>query len=160
METSSEPAEKKPRTLAPGKDFPGVGVGAFVFDENGRILLVKRSANSRVEPGTWARPGGAVEFGESCEAALERELLEETGLRICSPEVLDVTSNINGKTHWVAIGYVAKLVSGCLPSDAVNREPHKHDALEWFALDEVPQPIACFTADGIEKLRRQRKQLS
>lgn len=157
----SSPSTVQPisdRHLSPGKDYPGVGVGAFVFDTEGRVLLVKRSTNSRVEPGTWARPGGAVEFGETCEAALEREFLEETGLRITSPELLDVTSQVTSTSHWVAIGYTALLADGCVPEDAVNREPHKHDAIEWFCLDKLPQPLASFTVAGLQKLIAQQRE--
>mmetsp|Transcript_33331 Transcript_33331/g.75996 ORF Transcript_33331/g.75996 Transcript_33331/m.75996 type:complete len:169 (+) Transcript_33331:56-562(+) len=142
--------------LRPGIDHIGVGVGAFVFDDDGRVLLVKRSDTSRTAPGTWSRPGGAVEYGEHCEVALAREIEEETGLRICSPSVLDVSSDLSaGGPHWVSIGYVAKLSPGCRPSDAVNREPHKHSALGWFALDALPAPLANFTQAGIDKLAAQ-----
>jgi 8-oxo-dGTP diphosphatase len=57
-----------------------VGVAALIRDENGRILLVHRTY-SRDEP--WAMPGGWLERGDNgMESALERELYEETGLRV------------------------------------------------------------------------------
>jgi 8-oxo-dGTP diphosphatase len=57
----------------------GVGVAALIRDERGRILLVHRTY-SRDEP--WALPGGWLEGTEAIERTLERELLEETGLRV------------------------------------------------------------------------------
>eukprot|EP00747_Dinoflagellata_sp_TGD_P168872 gnl/TRDRNA2_/TRDRNA2_196309_c0_seq1.p1 gnl/TRDRNA2_/TRDRNA2_196309_c0~~gnl/TRDRNA2_/TRDRNA2_196309_c0_seq1.p1 ORF type:complete len:211 (+),score=39.59 gnl/TRDRNA2_/TRDRNA2_196309_c0_seq1:43-675(+) len=150
--------EQHGKALVPGKDYPGVGVGAWVFDAQDRVLLVKRSSKSRNEPGTWSRPGGAVEFGETCEEALAREMLEETNLSIACPKVLDVTSQVvAGKTHWVAIGYIAELAPGCSAADAQNREPDKHDALEWFSLDALPSPLASFCVEGVEKLRCARR---
>ena len=56
-----------------------VGVAALIRDERGRILLVQRTY-SRDEP--WALPGGWLEGKEPIERALERELREETGLRV------------------------------------------------------------------------------
>ena len=57
-----------------------VGVAAFIRDQEGRILLVHRTY-SRDEP--WAMPGGWLERGDrGLDAALERELREETGLRV------------------------------------------------------------------------------
>lgn len=55
-------------------------VGAIVHDARGRLLLVRR----RNDPGRglWSVPGGRVEAGESVAAAVEREVLEETGLRV------------------------------------------------------------------------------
>lgn len=57
----------------------GVGLAALIRDERGRILLVHRTY-SKDEP--WALPGGWLESGESVDRALEREMREETGLRI------------------------------------------------------------------------------
>jgi 8-oxo-dGTP diphosphatase len=55
-------------------------VGAVVHDTRGRLLLIRRGH----EPsrGLWSVPGGRVEPGETPEAAVEREVLEETGLRV------------------------------------------------------------------------------
>ena len=55
-------------------------VGAVVHDAAGRLLLIRRGR----EPsrGSWSLPGGRVEAGESPEEAVEREVLEETGLRV------------------------------------------------------------------------------
>jgi 8-oxo-dGTP pyrophosphatase MutT (NUDIX family) len=55
-------------------------VGAVVFDANGRLLVVRR--RHAPAAGQWSLPGGRVEPGESQAAAVEREVLEETGLRV------------------------------------------------------------------------------
>jgi 8-oxo-dGTP diphosphatase len=56
-----------------------IGVAALIRDERGRVLLVHRTY-SREEP--WALPGGWLEGREGIERTLERELMEETGLRV------------------------------------------------------------------------------
>ena len=48
-----------------------------VVDEQGRVLLIRRSDNDN-----WALPGGAMDLGESLPAAAVRETLEETGVRV------------------------------------------------------------------------------
>ena len=65
---------------------PILGVGAVVLDR-GRVLLVKRGH----EPlkGEWSLPGGAVDAGETLEAAVQRELLEKTDLIVVVEPVID-----------------------------------------------------------------------
>ena len=55
-------------------------VGAVVRDDTGRLLLIRRGH----EPsrGLWSLPGGRVEPGETLEAAVAREVREETGLEV------------------------------------------------------------------------------
>jgi 8-oxo-dGTP diphosphatase len=53
-------------------------VGAVVHDAAGRLLLVRRG--SEPGKGLWSLPGGRVESGETIARAVEREVLEETGL--------------------------------------------------------------------------------
>ena len=55
-------------------------VGAVVHDPQGRLLLIRRAR----EPsrGLWSLPGGRVEPGETLTEAVEREVLEETGLEV------------------------------------------------------------------------------
>ena len=55
-------------------------VGAVVFDERGRLLLVKR-ANPPAQ-GKWSLPGGRQEPDESPEEGVVREVREETGLKV------------------------------------------------------------------------------
>jgi ADP-ribose pyrophosphatase YjhB (NUDIX family) len=57
---------------------PIVGVGAVVFDREGRVLLVERGKPPGV--GLWSLPGGRLEPRETLVQAVAREVREETGL--------------------------------------------------------------------------------
>lgn len=61
-------------------------VGAVVLDTSGRLLVVRRKHEPAA--GRWSLPGGRVESGESLTAAVEREVREETGLRVQVGEVI------------------------------------------------------------------------
>jgi 8-oxo-dGTP diphosphatase len=70
---ASEPGAESARSVVPC-------VGALVHDATGRLLLIRRG--HAPHEGLWSVPGGRVEADESLEAAVEREVLEETGLRV------------------------------------------------------------------------------
>ena len=55
-------------------------VGAIVHDRARRLLLIRRGQDPG--RGLWSVPGGRVEPGETAAGAVEREVLEETGLRV------------------------------------------------------------------------------
>ncbi|MCT4552390.1 MAG: NUDIX domain-containing protein [Alphaproteobacteria bacterium] len=60
-------------------------VRALVFSRNkGKVFLIKRTKKDR--PVYWTYPGGHVEDGETVQETLEREILEELGIRICKVE--------------------------------------------------------------------------
>lgn len=59
-------------------------VGAVVHDASGRLLLIRRGHEP--SKGRWSLPGGRVEAGESAAEAVEREVLEETGLVVRAGE--------------------------------------------------------------------------
>lgn len=65
-----------------GTDFIGIGAGALVFNDHGKVLIAKRGKNVRNESGKWEFPGGAVKFGEKCEDTVKREMIEEYGIKI------------------------------------------------------------------------------
>ena len=67
---------------------------------DGSILLIRRGRSPQA--GRWSVPGGHVEPGETPEAAVVRELAEETGLTgVCGPVVVDVTMDIEGRSYWI-----------------------------------------------------------
>ncbi len=97
-------------------DAPLVGVGAAVFDEQGRVLLVRRGRPPRA--GHWGLPGGLLELGETLEAGVRREVAEECGIEIAvggvagvfEPIILDDAGRI--EYHYVVIDYWARLAGG------------------------------------------------
>lgn len=86
---------------------PLVTVDAVV-EQQDRVLLVRRGR----EPfrGSWALPGGFVEYGERTEEAVAREVMEETGVAIELEGLLGVYSDAHRdpRGHVVSICYVAK----------------------------------------------------
>jgi 8-oxo-dGTP diphosphatase len=99
-------------------DRPLLGVGALIFRRN-RVLLVQRGK----EPlkGYWSLPGGLVETGERLEAAIEREVAEETGLQVRALYLAEVFQRImrdaegRAEYHYVLADYVCRAPRGVEP---------------------------------------------
>jgi ADP-ribose pyrophosphatase YjhB (NUDIX family) len=68
-----------------------VGVDAAIFDDQQRVLLIRRA-----DSGRWALPGGWVDPGETAEQALDREVREETALAVEVGELIAVNSQLPG----------------------------------------------------------------
>ena len=68
-----------------------VGCGAIIEDEDGRILLQKRT-----DRGTWGIPGGLLEIGDTFESTVKREIKEETGLLIRDLQLFGIYSGEKG----------------------------------------------------------------
>jgi 8-oxo-dGTP diphosphatase len=128
---------------------PIVGVGAAIVLETGAVVLVKRKHEPAA--GTWSLPGGAVELGETVEAAVARESLEETGLTVEVGPVIEVVDRIlvgeDGRVayHFVVVDYLCRPRGGILStgSDAeavVAADPAALDAYDLT--DAVKRVIA------------------
>lgn len=124
-----------------GQDYTGVTVVYLCHDGKGNVLLNKRSANCRDEHNTWDPGSGALEFEDTVEHTLRKEIDEEYCTDVLDYEFLgyrDVHREHNGlKTHWIALDFKVRIDK----EKVSNGEPHKFDAVEWFTLDKLPTPL-------------------
>jgi len=103
-------------------------VGAVAV-RDGALLLVRRGHEP--EAGRWSLPGGRVEAGETLAQALEREVLEETGLEVRCGALLGWVERIGPGHHFVILDFFVEAASGALRAGG--------DATEaaWVALPVV-----------------------
>ncbi|MGB8264260.1 MAG: NUDIX domain-containing protein [Dehalococcoidales bacterium] len=122
-----------------GVDYIGVGVGAIIVDNQGRLFLARRGSKAKNERGLWEFPGGSVEFGETMAAALQREMREEFGIEITVGKLLDVVDHIlkAERQHWVSPTFLCTIASG----EPEIKEPEKCAEIGWFRPDAVPQEL-------------------
>lgn len=121
---------------------PQVGVGVLVFNKEGQVVLGRRK-NSHgagrlsllcvifvlwgyltILLGTWAFPGGHLEFGESFEDCAAREVLEETGLEVSDIHFLTTTNDVmveDGK-HYIIFSWVVPFLGTISNLRSVMRE--------------------------------------
>ena len=113
---------------------PVLGVGALIF-EGEKVLLVERG-NEPLK-GWWSLPGGGVETGERLEAAMRREVREETGLAVEIVRVAEIFERLMAdeegrcEYHYVLIDYECRVVGGELQAGDDSA------AVRWFGLEEL-----------------------
>jgi ADP-ribose pyrophosphatase YjhB (NUDIX family) len=106
-----------------------IGVRAVVFDDAGRVFLVKHS----YMPG-WYLPGGGVEIGETLLAALARELSEEGNITLAeTPQIFAIYLNRNTSRRDHVALYIVRSFHQEPPTP--NREIIGHG---FFATDSLP----------------------
>jgi ADP-ribose pyrophosphatase YjhB (NUDIX family) len=111
---------------------PIVAVGAIVFDQAGRALLVERARPPGA--GLWTVPGGKVELGETLVQAVVREVLEETGIVVEVGALACVVERIGEGYHYVILDYCARPLGGHLEAASDVRSAKFMDPSELVGL--------------------------
>jgi ADP-ribose pyrophosphatase len=137
-------------------DAPRVAVGAVVFNEM-RVLLVLRKQTPA--EGLWAIPGGSVNLGETLQEAAEREVLEETGLRIKAGdviynfEVIERDDRGDVRYHYVILDLAAQL----LDTAQTPRAADDVADVGWFTLADVVRtdlPVSETTRELLKEIMK------
>lgn len=133
-----------------GKDYIGVGVGAFIINENNELLLQKRAVPA--EKDRWCIPGGRVEMFETLEDTVIREAKEETDLDVKIISMMGVCNHIikEENAHWVAVSYLCEIENG----EPRIMEPDKASDMKWFPLDNLPEKITITTKKALEDYKK------
>lgn len=137
----------------PGSDFIGVNCTFFCHDGKGRLLMHKRSQNCRDEVGRWDCGAGAMEFGETFEQTVRREIKEEYGtkpikIKYCGFDNV-IRHNKSRQTHWIAVIFAVQVD----PKKVKNLEPHKLEQLGWFSSKKLPHPLHSMFISHLRKVQ-------
>ncbi|MFE5158113.1 NUDIX hydrolase [Streptomyces sp. NPDC056697] len=104
-----------------------MSVAGVIVDDAGRALLIKRRDN-----GKWEPPGGVLEREETIPDALQREVLEETGIKIALPATLTgIYKNMTG--------LIVSMVFRCKALDGTPTTGAETRALRWATREEVTE---------------------
>lgn len=118
------------------ESYPRIGVAAIIKRGDKILMGLRKGAHGN---GTWSFPGGHLEFNETFECCVIREVKEETGLEVCGTRFVTATNDImtdDGK-HYVTIFMEVLIDEG----EPVVCEPHRCDCWEWFDIDRMPKNV-------------------
>lgn len=111
---------------------PALASVAAVIELDGRLLILERSDGLGID-----LPGGLVRWGESAEKAVQREVHEETGLRVMPRHVIGIFSEPSRDPRFgsVCIAYACDVLDGALRASEEGRPT-------WVSLEQLPEVLA------------------
>ncbi len=105
-----------------------VAVAAIILDDEKRILLCEHTYR-KFYP--WGLPGGGLEYGESPECGIRREVWEETGYEVDVQRLLSAESS--KEFHHVSLIYLCKIAGGSfVPNLEISQ-------IKFFAMNDLPE---------------------
>ena len=112
--------------------FPRLTVDAIILIKDSIVLIRRRNPPFR---GMWALPGGFVEYGETVEHAVRREVKEETGLDVEIERLVGVYSDPDRdpRGHTVSVCFLCRPVGGCLKANTDSVD------VKEFELSKIPR---------------------
>lgn len=117
-----------------------VSVAGVVFDDNNRVLVIRRRDN-----GQWQPPGGVLELGETFEEGVQREVLEETGVHVQVERLTGAYKNM--KLGVVALVFRCTAVAGTPQATDESREVRWLDYAEAITL--MPPTFSVRVEDAV-----------
>ncbi len=116
-------------------DYIWAWVWAMIFNEDGKVFMNKRWKESRNEVWKWEFPWGWIDFWETCEDAIIREVKEEFDMDIEIVELLNIANHIipEEKQHWLSPCFIAKHI-WWIPK---IMEEEKCEEIKWVHTDEI-----------------------
>lgn len=132
-----------------GIDYIGVGVGGLIINNSNELLLILRKKSP--EKNFWSIPGGAIEFGETAENAVIREVKEELNIDCKIKKFIGFTNHIliKDKIHWIALSFELIITNG-YPTIV---EQNSHAAIQWFSLNQLPSNLTMPTKETIYRIK-------
>ena len=110
----------------------GLAVKALIADDQGRVLAIRRSLDSKQFKHAWDLPGGKVDPGENFDVALVREVAEETGLSVVLEGVAGAIEYEMPASRLAVLVLRARRVGGDVTLSS------EHDDFVWARLGDLP----------------------
>jgi len=133
-----------------------VSVYAILRNEKGEFLLLRRSENSRTNPGKWDLPGGKVNPDESLKEGVVREVWEETGISIVPGDIAGEVNFELPEKKVIAIVFNG----GYIVADV--KLSYEHSEYAWLSLEDIlgMNTLPAYFRDFFERFANESKKPS
>lgn len=111
---------------------------AWIMNNEGKILLQQRALTKKKNPGVWAKTGGHVDAGETCEDAIKREIYEEIGLKVDDNKIykMEVFKSTKPNEHYFSYGYV--VLTNLKENDFILQK-EEVNKVKYYDIEELEQ---------------------
>jgi 8-oxo-dGTP diphosphatase len=130
-----------------------IAVKAFIL-KNNKVLLLKRRSNDVHKPGTWDIPGGRLEMGENPYDGLQREVNEETGLKVEIAMPLDIHHFVRDDGQKITM-----LIFLCKPLSNDIELSEEHEESSWIDVAEEKENIPEWLIPTMKNLEKVKTEL-
>lgn len=118
------------------ENFPLICADGVVLNKD-KVLLIKR----KIKPfkGFWTIPGGHIDFGETSQESLIREIKEETNIDVEVEQLIKIYDNPKRDPwgHIISIAYLCKPIN----ANTVFEENEEVESLYWCSINALPENI-------------------
>lgn len=104
---------------------------AIILNDNNQILFTERSSTDDYFPGYWELPGGGMEYGETPQEGLKREILEECGIEI------EIIKPIDANTYFINELQRIEITFLCKAKDTKVKLSHEHTKHLWLDFEDI-----------------------
>jgi 8-oxo-dGTP diphosphatase len=114
-----------------------------IIRKDGKYLLTKRAEGDPEDPhssyGSWQIPGGGLEFGESVEECLQREVQEELGIEVTRISMLNqIFHQVRNNWHGIFITFVCEMKDPNVQIK-INNEASDYG---WFTIEDIKNLVS------------------
>lgn len=115
--------------------YPHVaGAAAAIITKKNKVLMVQRKR----EPykGTWMFPAGFIDYGEHPRETLEREVREETGLKLIGAKLVEV---LQSEDDYRSLGHFCFFYKAEVKAGEIKTDKGENENIGWFDLKKLPK---------------------
>lgn len=115
---------------------PSLAIGVIIKNKNGDILLVQEKRNKYYENAkdVWGLPAGKVEWTESIEQGLRREMREELNMEIKPIGLIGVYQYLRQDSQCIGLAFLVEFMGN---ENNIKHNTEEVQNIQWLSIDKI-----------------------